>query len=1635
MADNFDAKDLLGDFQAMVNEAKKNMEKSMQEYTESVVDEIKKSDEEIKKAVKNQKPLDLGKLEAIAEVVIKSDNIDEATKQYATDVKNQVQKAVKKEKIKTEFEINPSFIIKKTSKGERIKTQTELEEHISKNYDKGTIAKDKKFIEYYSAAKELGYNISIPGIDSKEMEEYYNELISGNKELALHAEKAVEVLRTQVIELNNQKQAAIETREIQKAAEQAKRDELEKTNQALEEQRRQNEALQRELEETKAKMKEASTTLSQSDQSSVLSGTTTTAPIEESIKLQDNLGREIDDNNAKLLKGTQLIDEQNKGILTLYHNSNSVFDKFDSSKSGANQGMALGAGNYLSTMQNGEYNNLEYGKFQTQWYAFVKNAFDMQKNTISQQEADTIAQKYFGSITEGFGKYLSQNLSSKSGSGAVGLLKDAADKAQVSLGEIFNTIGYDAIKDAYQINVFNEDNIVRASNAILDISQQPFENAKELSHQLYVAEKSAEDTKKHLESLESINISNLSKDEAKKKIEGLDNTISLNDLMGVGWISGKKDKEELAAMAAAYQQMYGESLKLESITQEIVDAHIQTGTSIESEIERTKSQLVLEEEKVTLLRQQANEQLEITRQLTDAYLKGNQTPLSSEDISQPIDKAEQEVKEFKESEKQASEEAQKLAKTIAEEFGVKSKKTIQKLGIEIDDVLAKLREANSMDMSDDEFDFFMSTPPNYHSILDVLAEDAEVARSAIGNTYDSYDKLRAYVSKSSIKNDSSFKSEFGDDWHNVRNTIGSTVIQNNKGTDIMIFLEELNSVLGTTFDISGNAADGIRQLYEALENGKTDKLEQVSSALVSNGALDHIQSLIENNDQEIASTEEIINSEEKRRKYKVAARNEIPRLAKQESSAIVEANENIIESNNNAAKSFGRVAEEANKPDWDKISQRMSDYGEEPFYEARQKTTKGSASYRTSTETYKYNRDTEELELESVQIVNDMKKLRDEQIRENEKIKRASSQVQKFIASFDNKTLGKGEQLKGYSKLKEFDIKSLSDIDKAIVMMQNLDAEYSKVMQNFRKGSSSLNPFVNAINNSDKLSTSIKSIAIDFKSLKNPSDELKNKFGQLDAQLGEFNKSLKEDDIYGMSKAYGELKSNISQVIDLIKLQKKEESQQAPMSGSKIGTFYDFESAKQGALEYARSLGEVTKELQYSDVPNKSGIYTMTAEIKEASGEVKKLSFNWKDAMSEMTVSSKFLRTELKGLPGLFQEIGKKVRQLGVYWAANFLNPMDLLQYGRTWFNFAKQYDDALTNMRKVSSETIGTLQDFQKESFELADAVGTTASQLQNSTVDFLRLGESLEEAKQSAQDANILFNVSEFTNIDDATSSLISMGQAYNELDKMDIIDKLNIVGNNYAISTDELAQALQNSASALKVAGNDIDEAIALATTANTIVQDYSKVSAGIRTVSMRITGATAEELQEAGEDTEGLIETTAKLEEQVKSLTAVNGKMGVSLLDANGNFRSTYEILLDIAKVWEEIGKQDKLDGNNRQNVLLESLAGKNRASILAAILQSPDILESVYKTSSQDSEGSAQQELEKQLESISGHVAKLQNQWQNLWAETANRDVINFFLDLATSILKVVDGIGIIPTLLVGGGGIFAAIKTFKGEGK
>ena len=230
-----------------------------------------------------------------------------------------------------------------------------------------------------------------------------------------------------------------------------------------------------------------------------------------------------------------------------------------------------------------------------------------------------------------------------------------------------------------------------------------------------------------------------------------------------------------------------------------------------------------------------------------------------------------------------------------------------------------------------------------------------------------------------------------------------------------------------------------------------------------------------------------------------------------------------------------------------------------------------------------------------------------------------------------------------------------------------------------------------------------------------------------------------------------------------------------------------------------------------------------------------------KAAYDSMTADIKQFSTEQKKSFSVWDMMTMKIKE-GIAYLATKFSFYQIFNQFRQGVQVIRQFDDALTEMMKVSDESRKTLEAYQKTTFDTADAIGSNALQIQNSTADFMRLGESLTEAAKSAKTANVLMNVSEFQSIDEATKSLIAMSAAYDDLSKAQIIDKLNEVGNNYSISTSGAAEALQASASALKTAGNDMDEALALVTAGNQIVQDVAKAGNGLRTIALRLTGKT-------------------------------------------------------------------------------------------------------------------------------------------------------------------------------------------------
>lgn len=288
------------------------------------------------------------------------------------------------------------------------------------------------------------------------------------------------------------------------------------------------------------------------------------------------------------------------------------------------------------------------------------------------------------------------------------------------------------------------------------------------------------------------------------------------------------------------------------------------------------------------------------------------------------------------------------------------------------------------------------------------------------------------------------------------------------------------------------------------------------------------------------------------------------------------------------------------------------------------------------------------------------------------------------------------------------------------------------------------------------------------------------------------------------------------------------------------------------------------------------------------------------------------------------------------------------------------------------------------------------------------------------------VLMNVSEFSSVSDATDSMISALQAFKDEDSdidtlsKKIIDVYNQIGNNYAISTSDLADSLTRSSASLVAANNTLEQSVALTTAANTITQNPETVGTTLKTLAMRIRGVKSE-LEEAGEDTEGMITNTSKLQAKVQALTNVDGSGGVNILTNSKEFKSTYDILLEISKVWDKMSDVD-------QAALLEIIAGKRAGSTVAGILQNGDILESSYKDAL-DANGSAQKELGIWKDSIQGKLEQLSNSAQTMWMNFMNSDVLKFFIDVANVVVKLTDKIGLLNVAFA----TFMAKTAFKSK--
>ena len=346
------------------------------------------------------------------------------------------------------------------------------------------------------------------------------------------------------------------------------------------------------------------------------------------------------------------------------------------------------------------------------------------------------------------------------------------------------------------------------------------------------------------------------------------------------------------------------------------------------------------------------------------------------------------------------------------------------------------------------------------------------------------------------------------------------------------------------------------------------------------------------------------------------------------------------------------------------------------------------------------------------------------------------------------------------------------------------------------------------------------------------------------------------------------------------------------------------------------------------------------------------------------------------------QIIGKYVTWLGI--ATLVAKAMQAI---RGIINNVKELDASMVELNKVYNASASELNAVKEEAFQVAEAIGSTGKNVIDATTEFKRMGYTIEESLELAKIASMMVNVAEgIDDAGDAANILTSILKGTNTEIKyaQSLLDRLNEISNNSAISFDALAHMTQEAAATMKILGNNLDETMGLLTGAYEILQDES-VANGIQTIGLRISGL--------NEDLESVSGLSNEVVESLQKYAGIN-----AFDEQTGQLKSTYAILEELAGVWDTIDK-------NQQRALLNTLAGKRQADVAAAILENWEGVEDAV-LNAQNSMNSALEENARAMKSIEGAQKKLTNAQQEFSDALLASGIIEGLLTIATAFVDI-----------------------------
>ena len=477
-----------------------------------------------------------------------------------------------------------------------------------------------------------------------------------------------------------------------------------------------------------------------------------------------------------------------------------------------------------------------------------------------------------------------------------------------------------------------------------------------------------------------------------------------------------------------------------------------------------------------------------------------------------------------------------------------------------------------------------------------------------------------------------------------------------------------------------------------------------------------------------------------------------------------------------------------------------------------------------------------------------------------------------------------------------------------------------------------------------------------------------------------------------------------------------------------VGVGLNKASKQTAKIELNRFIQEAEKsaDVKLNIKINNAGIKTVVKTIKTEMGDLVQVTTQYnklsqtinkvqrdysklRQQTEEVKRSQEELNQTVKSSKSIFEDFTDTFMKMAKFNTINLIYDQIVESMSKA-VEITKEYNKVLTEFTKVSDLSGESLQNYTEKLGVLGLDVARTTSEMIDGATQWKKSGFSDEESAQLAKIGAEFQNIAdEELSASDAANVLISAMKGFDlgTQQAEHIVDVINEVSNTSAVSSADIAQGLANVASVSHTVGNSLEETVGMLTAMVETTRSASKSSRGLTQISTRLI-QTLDDASSTGEKLRGIYEG-----------------LGVEIYDSNGQLKSSFDILSQLAEHWNDLSE-------NEQKYIALTSSGANQINNFTALMNNFDKALEATETAYM-SAGSAARENERYMQSINAQATLLQASIQRLVLGNGGLEAfVISSLKLANAVVSLVNNLGGLKTILtaIGTVSLIAAIQNF-----